>query len=236
MASNSPFLALPAELRNNIYQFAVCADPVVRVTETGHIIQPNLAATCKQVRNEVLQTLDETLPERADAVEVVVLNFDFAPLRIALNMPGLDDRIGQEAPALDLKLHFNRVKGSKFDARHGLKTWLQHCADQPDGEMKMGSCVVDMEASNLHELRAMAAMLFSAGNEMEQRVVNGQLSKSNGAAVTCAKIEHALAVALVKKELREANVWDLPENVSVNDLVQSHYQWAIKRRIEVGEW
>ncbi|KAK5124731.1 hypothetical protein LTR85_001444 [Meristemomyces frigidus] len=236
MTAFSQLLGLPAELRNHIYGFVVCADPVIRVTETGHIIQPNLAFTSKQVRNEFLQVLDETLPERADTVEAIVLNYDFAPLRIALNMPGLDDRTGEEAPALNLKLQFYRVNGSKFDARQGLKTWIRHCETQPDGTFNLGTCAVDMANSNPQKLRAMSALAWSASNHMEQLVLNGQMGKHNGAALTCAKMDHALAVARMKKRLEEAGVTDLPENVSVEDLCQSHYYWAVERRIQFGEW
>lgn len=47
--SSSPFLALPPELRNRIYDFALLAD-VERFAETPRI--PTLLGVCRQVRHE----------------------------------------------------------------------------------------------------------------------------------------------------------------------------------------
>lgn len=53
MAIQSRLLALPAELRNRIYYFAVVEDHPIDVSKTrGHIRESALLRTSQQLRNE----------------------------------------------------------------------------------------------------------------------------------------------------------------------------------------
>lgn len=120
--THSPLLKLPRELRDTIYEYVVCSDLVARVSNKGHIIQPNLAITCQQIRHELLQSFNSLVLARANTIRATVTNFDFAPLCKVLDTPSMKART--EPPAVHVTFTTQSPMASAAD---GLDAWLDYC-------------------------------------------------------------------------------------------------------------
>ena len=75
-----PFLKIPAELRNKIYELAAKDHKRLRLFD-GQIVLPPLGSVCKKIRTEIRGIFEqEVISNTALDIEALVVNFDFRPL------------------------------------------------------------------------------------------------------------------------------------------------------------
>jgi len=77
MATTSPFLSLPGELRNRIYEWATVDIKYLVINHDGAAQPPALMQTCRQVRQEMRKLADQDLGDSI-SLRATVLNCDFA--------------------------------------------------------------------------------------------------------------------------------------------------------------
>lgn len=89
MASSSPLLSLPREMRDAIYEFVVLGEQPISIKQTLPLQRRRLFTSkstiilaCKQNHNEYFEVLEKTaLSAKSEAViETMVTNFDFSNL------------------------------------------------------------------------------------------------------------------------------------------------------------
>lgn len=79
-SGTAPFLRLPAELRNKIYELAVKDQQSLRLFE-GQIVLPPLGRVCKKIRTEIRGIFEqEAISNTVLGIEALVVNFNFKPL------------------------------------------------------------------------------------------------------------------------------------------------------------
>lgn len=82
---SSPLMKLPAELRNNVYEFVIGEIKVLKINQHGCFAgRPALLGTCKQIRSEALPIFEHMCGEaakgshmRLHSLKFHVHNFDF---------------------------------------------------------------------------------------------------------------------------------------------------------------
>ncbi|KAK5122707.1 hypothetical protein LTR85_003622 [Meristemomyces frigidus] len=94
MASSSPILRLPRELRDNIYGYIVLHEPPIPIAPNLPAVRAGLFASkatiilaSKQIHEEYLETLDKTAssPKHEAALQTKVMNSDFSNLITFVN-------------------------------------------------------------------------------------------------------------------------------------------------------
>ena len=76
----SPFLELPAELRNKVYEYLASEEVALRLS-AGRLILPPLGSVCKKIRAEMRGVYDHDLVSNATLrIEARVINFHFRSL------------------------------------------------------------------------------------------------------------------------------------------------------------
>lgn len=76
----APFLKLPAELRNKIYELAA-KQQYCLILFDGRIVLPPLGSVCKKIRTEMRGIFEqEAISNIALSITALVVNFDFKPL------------------------------------------------------------------------------------------------------------------------------------------------------------
>ena len=79
-SETAPFLRLPAELRNKIYELASKDQRTLRLFE-GQIVLPPLGRVCKKIRTEMRGIFEqEAISNTVLGIEALVVNFNFKPL------------------------------------------------------------------------------------------------------------------------------------------------------------
>jgi len=79
-SETAPFLKLPAELRNKIYELAASDEEALRLS-AGNIILPSMGRVCKKIRAEMRGIYEhEVISNAALKIEALVINFDFKSL------------------------------------------------------------------------------------------------------------------------------------------------------------
>ncbi|GAB7330484.1 hypothetical protein MBLNU13_g02091t2 [Cladosporium sp. NU13] len=78
-SETAPFLKLPAELRNKIYELAAKQQKHLRLFG-GRIVLPPLGRVCKKIRTEVRGLFEQEVICSPLSIEALVVNFDFKPL------------------------------------------------------------------------------------------------------------------------------------------------------------
>jgi hypothetical protein len=110
----SPFLRLPGELRNRIYEY-VAEGVKARVTKKNSIVLPAaLACVNRRIRKEYLEVLMTT----KRPLHAIVTDFDFKPLIVALislhaspcKAMLVRDSNGTSRMTLEIGLHFGRMR------------------------------------------------------------------------------------------------------------------------------
>lgn len=72
---NSPFLNLPAEIRNSIYEYAAANTTSTTVNLNGVLYSPPLSLVCHQIREEFEEIYKDEAPKRANTVIIQLTNF-----------------------------------------------------------------------------------------------------------------------------------------------------------------
>ena len=131
MSTKSPFLDLPAELRNRIYEYAVTHDDPLEI-KTAKAVSHNqhlkknssLAAVSKQVNAEYYSVLNKTSLAAGSSIWVLILDFDFRPVIHFVR----DEFVHSQtdgSPNLSISLVVTDFRLSK---QRYLDKWLKFCA------------------------------------------------------------------------------------------------------------
>jgi len=231
MTTTSPLLALPTELRNNIYEYVVHSNPVIDVSVKGHVLQPPLAGICKQIRGEFLGIFNEVLPGRAEAVDIVVQNYDLSGVHNILDVLDAIAPERAQPPMLNVELTFKLP--AAFSPDKGLNKWLRYCAEQAPGTLCLGPCTItpqpDPSSSDDHEpyLWVMKQIQASAFSTCIQNMLAGKIEPRNIALVSCRMIGEAFARFQRGKEesaLMDAEGWEVVEKAA-----RAGNGWAVVR-------
>jgi hypothetical protein len=75
----SPFLELPGELRNNIYEYVFTED-IVRINEAGSIIQHPLTCVSKQIRSDTEGYTTSALKNPTTQIHAQICAYNSKPL------------------------------------------------------------------------------------------------------------------------------------------------------------
>jgi hypothetical protein len=78
-SETAPFLKLPAELRNRIYELAAKNHRRLRVYD-GRVVLPPLGSVCKKIRTEIRGIFEQEVIPTMRRIEALVVNFNFEPL------------------------------------------------------------------------------------------------------------------------------------------------------------
>jgi len=78
-SETAPFLKLPAELRNRIYEL-VAKDQWCLMLFEGRIVLPPLGSVCKKIRTEMRDIFEKEVVCTKLSISALVVNFDFQPL------------------------------------------------------------------------------------------------------------------------------------------------------------
>jgi hypothetical protein len=104
-ACASPFLNLPPELRNRIYEHVARKVNVLRLYE-GRIVLPPLGSVCKQTRTEIRGIFEhEIVQDTTLEIEACVVNFDFFPLFSWLDKNDRRFPSDEREAARELRIH-----------------------------------------------------------------------------------------------------------------------------------
>jgi len=128
MQEPSPLLRLPAELRNQIYEYVATTtqDIVLSGLRVMHPDQP-LTRVCRQSREEYLPVFQAYLYTRATVIRITVTDFEdfYGVERLIYLMTRSDRRLADLRRSIKLHLTFTKPERANIDS---LDTWLQSCS------------------------------------------------------------------------------------------------------------
>lgn len=126
-SETAPFLKLPAELRNEIYELAAKQQNRLILFD-GRIVLPPLGSVCKKIRTEMRGVFEqEAISNIALSIAALVVNFDFKPLFDWLDE--YDQRPGSTYPGQFARiLHIRLACQSKLSLSHWFDESSPRCS------------------------------------------------------------------------------------------------------------
>lgn len=263
MASSSPFLNLPGELRNEVYEYVSAADLHMNISSSGDVRGQPLAGTCKQIRSEFLSLYADEVQKRATDVNAVVRNLDFTRLQ-----KQLDRIIGAVSREEKLVLNLTLMFGEEPDADEemtGFSEWLKWCASDAARKIRIGTCeVAECSADREYDRDLTRQYVSFAHLELAERMYRGAVGEKRveaggPALASCRLVAHALDRATwpeetkawearacrkegyrsermevrTELEVEKGNLYAMEE---LREIVTISYQWSRKYELILPEY
>ncbi|KAK4888383.1 hypothetical protein LTR27_012706 [Elasticomyces elasticus] len=136
-ARPSSLLALPAELRNKIYEFYISDTETAPILANGSVGEISLARVNHQLRREMLEMWQTQYQSAVKVIEFKVHNFDFDHVIEYLKQSRAEVRDILEKGRLDIRLTFSTKMSISGEAVYGryrqtLQNWMDFCSgDSP---------------------------------------------------------------------------------------------------------